>query len=84
MKENIHPKVYPVVFVDAATGNEIISRSTMTSQQTKEVDGVEHYVIRLDVSSHSHPFWTGQRIRRSKEGRVEQFNRRFKRKKKTN
>lgn len=82
MKSEIHPKLNPVVFVDASTGQEFVSRSTMTSKQTQDVNGVPHYVIRLDVSSHSHPFWTGSKQRgNAKEGRVELFNRRFKKKK---
>ncbi len=82
MKPDIHPKLNPVVFVDASSGQEFISRSTMSSKQTKDVNGVEHYVIRLDISSTSHPFWTGSKQRgNAKEGRVELFNRRFKKKK---
>ena len=55
MKDGIHPKYHPVVFVDSGANAEFVTRSTMRSKETREIDGVEHFVIRLDVSSASHP-----------------------------
>ena len=51
MKEGIHPDYHKVLFVDTATGNEWVSRSTLTSNETREVDGEELPLIKLEVSS---------------------------------
>ena len=48
MQDGIHPKYHPVVFVDAGANAEFVTRSTMRSKETREIDGVEHFVIRLD------------------------------------
>ena len=77
MKQDTHPDYHKVLFVDNATGNEWVSRSTMTSDQTKEVDGEELPVIRLEISAESHPFWTGQQRSMDTEGRVDRFNKRY-------
>jgi large subunit ribosomal protein L31 len=77
MKPDIHPDYHKVLFVDTSTGKEWVSRSTITSDKTKEVDGEELPVIRLEISSDSHPFWTGQQRSMDAEGRVERFNKRY-------
>ena len=77
MKEGIHPEYHKVLFVDNATGKEWVSRSTMTSDKTKEVDGEELPVINLEISSESHPFWTGQQRSLDTEGRVDRFCKRY-------
>ncbi len=78
MKADIHPQLYPVVFVDAGTGDEIVTRSTMRSREVREIDGVQHYVVRSDVTSYSHPFYTGRQRQVAAVGRVERFNRKYK------
>ena len=75
MKAEIHPDYHPVVFVDGE--HEIITRSTMTSQKTREIDGVEHFVIPLDISAYSHPFYTGKQKLVDTEGRVDRFLKRY-------
>jgi len=77
MKEKIHPNYYPVVFVDG--DHEIISKSTVKSGKTREIEGVTHYVIETAISSYTHPFWTGQTRMLDTAGRVERFNRRYNR-----
>jgi len=77
VKKDIHPDYHKVLFVDNATGKEWISRSTFTSQHTKQVDGEELPVMRLEVSSESHPFWTGQQRQVDSEGRVDRFRKRY-------
>jgi large subunit ribosomal protein L31 len=77
MKPDIHPDYHKVLFVDTSTGKEWVSRSTLKSDKTKEVDGEELPVIRLEISSDSHPFWTGQQRSMDAEGRVERFNKRY-------
>lgn len=75
MKPDIHPDYHPVVFVDGE--HEIITRSTITSRKTREIDGVEHYVVSLDISAYSHPFYTGKQKLVDTEGRVDRFKKRY-------
>jgi large subunit ribosomal protein L31 len=77
MKQSIHPTYRPVAFRDKAAGVTFVSGSTRTSDKTVEVDGQTYPVIDLDVSSASHPFWTGTANLRDTEGRVERFHRRY-------
>ncbi|MCP5069088.1 MAG: type B 50S ribosomal protein L31 [bacterium] len=77
MKEGIHPDYHEVLFVDNATGNQWVSRSTLTSDKTQEVDGEEMPVVRLEISAESHPFWTGQQRSLDTEGRVDRFRKRY-------
>ena len=80
MKEGIHPDYHKVLFVDSATKQEWVTRSTMTSSETREVDGEEIPVIRLEVSSFSHPFWTGKMREVDSDGKIDRFRRRYARK----
>ena len=77
MKPDIHPEYHPVVFVDAGADFEFVSRSTKTSDETRKIDGVDHYVIRLEISSASHPFYTGKQHFVDTAGRIERFRQRF-------
>ena len=77
MKASIHPDYHPVVFVDISTGEEYLTRSTMTSDERREVDGVEAYVVRVEVSSSSHPYFTGEQRIVDTAGQVERFRRRY-------
>lgn len=76
MKQGIHPEYRPVVFRDRAGGLEFVTRSTMTSDKTTEHEGRTYPVIDVDISSASHPFWTGASRVVDSEGRVERFRRR--------
>lgn len=85
MKEGIHPDYRKVLFVDTATGDEWITRSTLVSREareTREVDGEELPVVRLEISSHSHPFWTGTMRELDADGKIDRFRRRYATKKK--
>jgi large subunit ribosomal protein L31 len=82
MKDGTHPNLYPAIFVDAATGDEIVTRSTVRTREVRDVDGVPHYVMRSDVTSFSHPFYTGRQRQVAAVGRVERFNRKYGRKRK--
>ena len=73
MKDGIHPAYHPVVFVDTGAQFEFVSRSTMKSKETRDIDGVEHFVIRLDISSASHPFYTGKQRYLDTAGRIDKF-----------
>jgi large subunit ribosomal protein L31 len=81
MKAGIHPDYHTVLFVDNATGKEWIGRSTLKSDKTKKVGAEEVPVIHLEISSESHPFWTGQQRELDAEGRVDRFRKRYQRKK---
>ena len=63
--------------------HEIITRSTLKSGETRNINGVDHYVIRVDISSYSHPFYTGKQKVLDREGRVERFKKRYAKKKKS-
>lgn len=75
MKAEIHPKYHPVVFVDGE--HEIVTRSTLTSGKSRDIDGVSHYVIDIAISSHTHPFWTGTQRLVDTAGRVDRFNKKY-------
>jgi len=77
MKKDLHPKYNPVVFVDMTTGKRFISRSTKTSEKKEVIDGVEHSVISIGITSDSHPFFTGLAQFVDTEGRIDKFQKRF-------
>ena len=77
MKAGIHPDYRKVLYVDTATGEEWMSRSTLTSKETREIDGEEVPVIRLEISSSSHPFWTGKMRELDADGKIDRFRRRY-------
>jgi large subunit ribosomal protein L31 len=78
MKTDIHPDYNAVVFRDLASGATFLTRSTVTSDKTIELDGVTYPVIDVEISSESHPFYTGKQRIMDSAGRVEKFNQRFK------
>jgi large subunit ribosomal protein L31 len=82
MKEGIHPAYHDVIFVDSATGTEWQSRSTVTSAETRSVDGKDVPVVRLEISSASHPFWTGKVRELDADGKIDRFRKRYGGKKK--
>ncbi|MEH3075591.1 MAG: type B 50S ribosomal protein L31 [Quadrisphaera sp.] len=80
MKSDLHPEYGPVVFRDSTAGTAFLSRSTAVSRARSTVeweDGNTYPVIDVDVSSASHPFWTGRARVLDSEGRVEKFRRRY-------
>ena len=81
MKKDIHPEYKEVVFLDTTSDFKFLTKSTMTSKETiKWEDGNEYPVIKVEVSSASHPFYTGKKIFLDTAGRVEKFNRKYKKK----
>lgn len=79
MKKDIHPTVNPVVFVDTSCGAEFVTTSTLTSEETRDIDGVSHYVINVEISSQSHPFYTGEHRFVDTAGRVDKFKEKLER-----
>ena len=75
MKKNIHPTNYRlVVFEDLNDGTRILTRSTVASDETiKWEDGSEYPLVKVHISSSSHPFYTGQEKLVDIEGRVDKF-----------
>jgi large subunit ribosomal protein L31 len=80
VKEGIHPAYHKVLFVDSATGEEWVTHSTMTSNEKREVDGEQLPVVKLEISSASHPFWTGKMRELDSDGKIDRFRRRYQRK----
>ena len=78
MKQGIHPEYRDVVFQDTSSGFKFITRSTMTSAETiKWEDGNEYPVIKVEVTSTSHPFFTGKKMMVDTAGRIEKFNKKY-------
>ncbi|HAZ28992.1 MAG TPA: 50S ribosomal protein L31 [Candidatus Magasanikbacteria bacterium] len=83
MKQDIHPQLHPVVFVDTSCNAEFVTTSTMTSEEKRDINGIPHSVIHLEISSASHPFYTGKQILVDTARRVEKFEQRMKQKTET-
>lgn len=78
MKKDIHPEYQPVVFRDISANFSILTKSTMSSSNTIEwEDGNTYPVVDVDISSASHPFYTGKQKILDTAGRVEKFRRRY-------
>ncbi len=75
MKTGIHPSNHPVIFVDGE--HEWVGVSTIKSNETRTVDGIDHFVVKVEISAFSHPFYTGQKKIVDTAGRVEKFMRRY-------
>ena len=77
MKKEIHPDYHPVLFMDHGANFEFASRSTLKSKEVRKIDGVDHFVIRLDISSASHPFYTGKQRFVDAAGRIDRFRSKY-------
>ena len=77
MKKDIHPEYRPVVFMDTTTGYKFLSGSTKYSNETVEFEGETYPLIRVEISSDSHPFYTGRQKFTQADGRVDRFNKKY-------
>lgn len=78
MKKGIHPEYRPVVFKDISTDFSILTRSTVTTNETvRWEDGNEYPLMKVEISSASHPFFTGTQKIVDTEGRVERFRKKY-------
>ena len=78
MKAGIHPEYRDVVFQDVTSDFKILTRSTLTAKDTvKWEDGNEYPLVKIEVSSSSHPFYTGQNKLIDTSGRVDKFRKRY-------
>ncbi len=74
MKKDIHPTNYrPVVFQDLNNNQTFLTKSTVATEDTIKLDGVEYPLVKVHISSASHPFFTGQEKMIDIEGRVDKF-----------
>lgn len=83
MRKDIHPENYRfVVFKDMTNDSMFLSKSTANSKETITYeDGNEYPLIKLDISSSSHPFYTGKKVMVDTAGRIDKFNKRYAKKK---
>jgi large subunit ribosomal protein L31 len=78
MKKGIHPESYrPVAFKDMSNEEVFISRSTVATKETIDIDGVTYPLVKLEISSSSHPFYTGKTKLVDTAGRVDKFLNRY-------
>ena len=78
MKKDLHPANYrPVVFKDMSTGDMFVSRSTIATKETIEYEGETLPLVKLEISSTSHPFYTGKSKLVDTAGRVDKFMSRY-------
>lgn len=74
MKKDLHPNNYrPVVFQDLNNNETFLTKSTVATDDTIKLDGVEYPLVKVHISSASHPFFTGQEKLVDIEGRVDKF-----------
>lgn len=77
MKEGIHPKYQDVVIKDISSDFQMITRSTKSAKERITIDGVEYPLIVVEVSSASHPYYTGKQILVDSAGRIDRFKSRY-------
>ena len=76
--EKRHPSRFrPVVFLDTTTGYKFLSGSTKSTKETVEFEGETYPLIRVEISSDSHPFYTGRQKFTQADGRVDRFNKKY-------
>ncbi|MEE4331531.1 MAG: type B 50S ribosomal protein L31 [Wenzhouxiangella sp.] len=77
MKADIHPNYREVVFQDLSSDLIFKTRSTAKTKETIEFEGAEYPLIKVEVSSKSHPFYTGKHKIMDTAGRVDKFKKRY-------
>ena len=78
MKKDLHPSNYrDVAFKDMSNGETFITRSRVASKETIEIDGVTYPLVKLEITSSSHPFFTGKQKLVDTAGRVDKFMSRY-------
>ena len=79
MKAEGHPALNNVCFLDIGTGRRFLTKSTMKSARKEQIDGEEYFIVLRDVTSDSHPAYTGEKRIVDTACRVEKFTTKFKR-----
>ncbi len=81
MKKDTHPSNYrDVVFKDMSNDEVTITKSTVNTKETIELNGIEYPLFKMEISSSSHPYYTGKMKFVDSAGRVDKFNQRYKKK----
>ena len=80
MKKDIHPEYRDVVFKDISGDFEVLTKSTIKTKDKIMFEGKEYPLFKTDISSASHPFYTGTQKVLDTEGRVERFKKKYARK----
>lgn len=77
MKKGIHPDYREVVFHDLSSDYKFLTRSTVQTKDTIEYEGQTYPLVKIEVSSQSHPFYTGKNVLLDTAGRVDKFRKRY-------
>lgn len=77
MKDGIHPNYREVLFHDVSSDFKFVTRSTLNTRDKMEFEGKEYPLVKIEVSSESHPFFTGKHKIVDTAGRVEKFRQKF-------
>ncbi len=77
MKENTHPEYKEVVFLDMSTGKKFLCRSAVRTHETVDFEGATYPLMKVSISSDSHPFYTGDQTFVDTEGRVDKFKKKY-------
>ncbi len=77
MKKDIHPEYRDVVFRDVSADFEVLTRSTVKTSDKTTFNGKEYPLFKVDISSASHPFYTGTQKIMDTEGRVDRFKKKY-------
>ncbi|MCK8490675.1 MULTISPECIES: type B 50S ribosomal protein L31 [Spirosoma] len=77
MKKGIHPDYRAVVFHDLSSDYKFLTRSTVQTKDTIEFEGQTYPLVKIEVSSQSHPFYTGKNVLLDTAGRVDKFRKRY-------
>lgn len=77
MKKDIHPRYRPVVFSDAGAQFMMLTRSSIETNDTVEYEGKTYPLVKVDISSQTHPFFTGKQTFVDTAGRLERFSKKF-------
>jgi large subunit ribosomal protein L31 len=78
MKKKIHPHYCPTCFIDISSKKKFLTFSTLKSKKILSIKNIKYYVVTCEVTSSSHPVYTGEKRFVDTEGRVEKFRSRYK------
>ena len=77
MKKGIHPEYRNVVFHDLSSDYKFVTRSTVQTKDTMEFEGQTYPLVKIEVSSQSHPFYTGKNVLLDTAGRIDKFRKKY-------
>ncbi|MEH0158165.1 type B 50S ribosomal protein L31 [Limibacter armeniacum] len=77
MRQGIHPEYREVVFHDLTSDEKFLTRSAIETKETIDFEGETYPLIKVEISSASHPYYTGKKSAINKAGRVERFNKKY-------